>query len=143
VILLDTNVLSALMRDPPDAAVVAWLDGQAPDEVWTTAVTVFEVRFGLARLPDGRRRRALEEAFEGLVREDLEGRVAPVDAAAAHAAGRLAARRQAAGRTVDVRDTLIGGVALARRAAVATRNARHFDDLETGVVDPWAAAAGP
>jgi toxin FitB len=142
VILLDTNVLSALMRDPPDALVVAWLDGQVPDEVWTTAVTVFEVRFGLSRLPDGRRRRALEAAVEGLLREDLGGRVAPLDTAAAEAAGRLAARRQAAGRVVDVRDTLVGGVALARRAAVATRNVRHFDDLETGVVDPWATA-GP
>jgi predicted nucleic acid-binding protein len=143
VILLDTNVLSALMRDPPDAAVVAWLDGQVPDEVWTTAVSVFEVRFGLARLREGRRRGALEEAFEELLREDLAGRVAPVDAAAAEAAGRLAARRQSAGRAVDVRDTLIGGVALAQRAAVATRNARHFDDLETGVLNPWAATARP
>ncbi len=140
-ILLDTNVLSALMRDPPDPGVVAWLDGQVPDEVWTTAVNVFEVRFGLARIPDGRRRRILEEAFEGLVREDLAGRVAPVDAA--EAAGRLAARRQSAGRTVDVRDTLMGGVALARRATVATRNARYFDDIETGAVDPWATVAGP
>lgn len=141
-ILLDTNVLSALMRDPADARVAAWLDRQVPEEVWTTSVSVFEVRFGLSRLPDGRRRRALEHAFGGLLHEDLAGRVAPVDTAAADAAGRLAARREAAGRTVDVRDTLVGGIALARRAAVATRNARHFNDLETGTVDPWATPAG-
>ena len=141
-ILLDTNVLSALMRDPPDAAVVRWLDEQVPERVWTTAVNAFEVRFGLARMAEGRKRRVLEEAFEAVLRDDLAGRVAPIDRAAAEAAGLLAARREAAGRTVDVRDTLIGGVALARRAAVATRNLRHFDDLETGVLDPWAMRTG-
>ena len=139
-ILLDTNVLSALMRDPSDAAVVAWLDEQNPARIWTTTVAMFEIRFGLARLAEGRRRAALEAAFEALLREDLAGRVAPLDRAAAEAAGLLAARRAAAGRAVDVRDTLIAGIALARRAAVATRNTRHFDDVETGVVNPWAPA---
>jgi len=139
VILLDTNVLSAIMRDPPEAAVVAWLDRQDPARIWTTAITAFEIRFGLARMPKGRNRAVLEAAFEGLLREDLTGRVAPLDRAAAEAAGELAARREAAGRTVDVRDTLIAGIALIRRAAVATRNVRHYEDLETGVVNPWAA----
>lgn len=141
-ILLDTNVLSALMRDPLDAAVVAWLDRQAPERVWTTAVNAFEVRFGLSCMPEGRKRRGLETAFEGLLQEDLAGRVASLDRAAAEAAGRLAALRRAGGRAVDVRDTLIAGIALARRATVATRNVRHFDDLDTGVVDPWAMRAG-
>lgn len=140
--LLDTNVLSAVMQDPPDAAVVGWLDAQAPERVWTTAVNAFEVRFGLARMAEGRRRRALEAAFEALLRDDLAGRVAPLDRAAAEAAGLLAARREAAGRTVDVRDTLIGGIALARRMTVVTRNTRHFDDLATGVLDLWATQTG-
>ena len=137
-ILLDTNVLSALMRDPPAAAVVAWLDRQDPATVWTTAVTVFEIRFGLARMAEGRNRAALETAFEGLLREDLAGRVVPFDRVAAEAAGALAAKREAAGRTVDVRDTLIAGIAIAWKASVATRNVRHYKDLETGVVDPWS-----
>lgn len=141
-ILLDTNVLSALMRDPAESAVVTWLDAQEPGQIWTTAVNVFEVRFGLARLAEGRRRQGLEEAFAALLREDLAGRVAPLDRAAADAAGLLAARREAARRTVDVRDTLIGGIAITRRALVATRNLRHYADLETGVVDPWAAKLG-
>lgn len=141
-ILLDTNVLSALMRDPADPAVVAWLDVQDPDQIWTTAVNVFEVRFGLARLAEGRRLQALEEAFAALLREDLAGRIAPLDRAAADAAGLLAARREAVGRTVDIRDTLIGGVAIARRAKVATRNVRHYADLGSGFVDPWAAKPG-
>ncbi len=140
-ILLDTNVLSALMRDPTDGVIVGWLDKQDPARIWTTVVTVFEVRFGLARMAAGRSRAALEGAFEALLREDLAGRVAPLDRAAAEAAGRLAARREASGRTVDVRDTLIGGVVIARRPTVATRDVRHFDDLETGLINSWAAAA--
>jgi predicted nucleic acid-binding protein len=137
VILLDTNVVSALMRDPPDPVLVAWLDRQDARAIWTTTITVFEIRFGLARLAEGRRRAALEAAFDGTLRTELAGRIAPLDREAAEAAGHLAARREAAGRPVDVRDTLIAGVAVSRRAIVASRNVRHFDDLETGTWDPW------
>ena len=137
-ILLDTNVLSALMQTRPDPVVVAWLDGQAPESVWTTAVSVFEIRFGIELLPPSRRRRALEEAFDAMVRDDLDGRVAAFDSAAAHAAATLAARRQRRGRPVDLRDTQIAGIALARRAGLATRNARHFEGLDVNVVNPWA-----
>lgn len=136
-ILLDTNVLSALMRDPPVPDVVAWVNGQVAGALWTTAVSVFEIRSGLGRLPNGRRRSRLEAAFDGLLREDLGGRIAPLDTAAANAAGYLAARRQAAGVIVEMRDALIAGIASARRAVVATRNIRHFQDLETGVINPW------
>ncbi len=137
-ILLDTNVLSALMRTRPDPVVVAWLDGQAPESVWTTAVTVFEIRFGIELFPPSRRRRALAEAFDTMLHDDLAGRVAAFDSAAAEEAGALAARRQRRGRPVDLRDTQIAGIALARRAALATRNARHFDGLDVTVVNPWA-----
>jgi predicted nucleic acid-binding protein len=138
VIILDTNVLSALMRAAPDAAVVAWLDDQPADSVWITSITVFEARFGLALLPQGRRRRALETAFAKLLEDDLENRVVDFDVAAADSAAALAAERHRAGRPVDIRDTLIAGIALARRATLATRNTRHFADLEVPVVDPWA-----
>ncbi len=138
-ILLDTNVLAALMHDPPDPAVIRWLDRQPAAQVWTTSISVFETRFGLARLPESRRRRRLEGAFDALLRADLTGRIAMLDREAAEAAADLAARRAALGRGTDVRDTLIAGIALAQRATIATRNIRHFDDLEFGVVDPWAA----
>ncbi len=81
-ILLDTNVLSALMQRRTDPAVVAWLDAQPPESIWTTAVTVFEVWFGLAILRDGRRRRRLQAAFAQTLQEDFDGRVLPFDAAA-------------------------------------------------------------
>ena len=136
-IILDTNVLSALMRNPPDAAVVAWLDLQAAESVWITSITLFETRLGLALLAKGRRRQALEAAFAQTLAEDQENRVLDFDSAAATEAASLAAIRQKAGRPVDVRDTLIAGIALARRATLATRNARHFQDLKLPLLNPW------
>lgn len=136
-IVLDTNVLSALMLSEPDARVITWLDRCAPESVWTTAVTVFEIRFGLEILPAGRKRKRLEAAFELALREDFQERILAFDESAAVAAARLAARRRRAGKSVDVRDTQIAGIATARRATLATRNARHFADLEVEVVDPW------
>jgi predicted nucleic acid-binding protein len=138
VILLDTNVVSALMQKVPDAGIVSWLDSQPSESVWTTAVTVFEVRFGLEILTKGRRRQRLEEAFARALAEDLEGRVLPFDDAAAHAAGVLAARRRQAGRPVETRDVQIAGIAASHRATLATRNLRQFDGLGLALVDPWS-----
>src|SRR5664280_357338 len=138
-IILDTNVLSALMRMVPEAPVVAWLDRQPAESIWITGITVFEVRLGLALLPSGRRRQALEAAFAGLLKEDLENRVLDFDGAAATEAASLAAARQKNGRQVDMRDTQIAGIALARRATLATRNIQHFTDLKILLVDPWTA----
>jgi predicted nucleic acid-binding protein len=137
VIVLDTNVLSALMRTNPEAVVVEWLDRQPADSVWLTSITVFEARFGLALLPKGRRRNGLERAFDRVLTEDLSNRVLALDEMAALTAAQLAADRQRAGRTVDLRDTLLAGIAQARRATIATRNARHFEGLDVPIVDPW------
>ena len=138
-IILDTNVLSALMQKAPEAAVVKWLDRQPVESIWITSITLFEARLGLAILPDGKRRTALVSAFARLLEEDFENRVLDFDSAAANAAAGLAAKRQRAGRPVDMRDTQIAGIALARRATLATRNTRHFADLEVEVIDPWQA----
>jgi toxin FitB len=139
VTILDTNVLSALMRTKPDVAVVSWLDRQPADAIWITSVTLLEARFGLALLPKGKRRLGLERAFEQVVEEDLANRVLDFDSVAAAAAARLAAERRRAGRIVDLRDTLIAGIAQARRATIATRNTKHFEGLDVAVVDPWRA----
>ena len=139
-IILDTNVLSALMRMAPEAQIVRWLDHQPAESIWITAITLFETRLGLALLPKGRRRQSLELAFDRLLEEDLENRVLDFDSAAATEAAALAAARQRAGRTVDMRDTQIAGIALARRATLATRNVRHFQDLSVTVIDPWQTA---
>ena len=136
-IIIDTNVLSALMHTVPEAPVVAWLDRQPAESIWITSITLFEAYLGLALLPSGRRRKMLETAFARVLNDDLENRVLDFDSAAATEAASLAAVRQKKGQPVDMRDTQMAGIALARRAAIATRNVRHFADLKISLVNPW------
>jgi len=137
-IVLDTNVLSALMQAQPDLSVVAWLDAQPVEAVWITSITLFEARYGLELLPAGKHKQLLMEQFAQLVETDLENRVLGMDALAAHEAATLAAVRKAQGKPVDMRDTFIAGIVQARSATLVTRNVRHFADLTTPVVNPWA-----
>jgi toxin FitB len=137
-IILDTNVLSALMRHMPDKNVVAWLDQQPRTSIWTTSVTLLEVRYGLQILTTGKRRSALVEAFDGMLNK-IDHRVLPFDAAAAEQAGDLMASRRKKGRPGDLRDTMIAGIVLAQHATLATRNTAHFDDLSVPLIDPWTA----
>ena len=120
-IVLDTNVQSALMRQTPDERVVVWLDQQPRTSIWTTSVTILEVRFGLQIMASGKRRSLLMQAFETLI-DKMGHRVAPFDAAAATEAADLMATRQRKARPCDLRDTMIAGIVLARHATLATRN---------------------
>ncbi len=124
--------------DPEDSRVVAWLDNQPSESIWTTAVTIFEIRFGLALLASGRRKRQLSDAFGKVLDEDLQGRILPFDHEAAAEAANRAAERRAIGKPLDFRDIEIAGIVSARRATLATRNVRHFIDLGIELVDPWA-----
>jgi toxin FitB len=135
-IILDTNVLSALMLQIPDATVLAWLDRQPRTSIWTTAITVLEIRYGLQIMPAGKKRNALMQGFEMLL-EKIEHRVAAFDDAAAQQASDLMAARHKKGRPGDLRDTMIAGIVLAHHGALATRNTAHFEDL-AAVVNPWA-----
>src|ERR1035441_1365156 len=119
-IILDTNVLSALMRQAPDEQVVAWLDKQPRISVWTTSITVLEVRCGLQIMPAGKRRSLLIQAFEALL-DRIGQRVAVFDAAAAQHAADLMASRHKKGRPGDPRDTMIAGIALAHRRSEERR----------------------
>lgn len=114
-----------------------WLDDQPVESIWTTSITVFEIRTGIELLERGRRRKRLEQMFSQLLAEDLNGRVQPFDQSAALAAGSIAATRQSAGRTVEIRDVQIAGIATSRRAALATRNTRHFAETGVHLVNPW------
>jgi len=127
------------MQKAPEPSVVEWLDKQPAESIWITSITLFEARLGLALLPNGRRRKELELAFEQLLVEDLEERVLDFDRSAAEAASSLAAARQRNGRTVDMRNTQIAGIVIVRRSALATRNVKHFADLTAEVVNPWEA----
>lgn len=136
-LVLDTNVISELMKVKPDPAVVNWLDGQTPDSVWITSISVFEISFGLNSLPNGKRKRALQQAFENMLAEDLEHHVLDFDQAAAERAGEISAKLHSLGRAVEVRDVQIAGIVSVRHATLATRNLKHFRDTGIASVNPW------
>lgn len=136
-ILLDSNVISELMKSQPHAQVIAWMDRQPRISIWTTSVTLLEIRFGLQILPEGKRREQQMEAFEILIGHKLERRIAVFDSAAARHTADLMAARQKAGRPGDLRDSMIAGIALASNASLATRNTKHFEDLSVPVINPW------
>jgi toxin FitB len=138
-VILDTNVLSELMQQRANPLVRQWLDRQAELSVWTTSITIFEIRYSIELLPRSRRRASLEAEFERLIEDDIQGRIVPFDAQAATVAAGLMAERQRTGRSGDLRDTMIAGIVIASHATLATRNIRHFDDLSVPVVGPWAA----
>jgi len=138
-IILDTNVVSEIMLPKPDERVTRWLDQQPRTSIWTTSVTVFEIRFGLETMPDGKRRAALMASFERWLGEVVQQRVAGYDEAAARRAAELAADRQRRGRPGELRDTMIAGIVLASHAKFATRNVKHFVDIAPSVVNPWDA----
>jgi len=136
-ILLDTNILSELMRPAPANAVEAWLSVQPATSLFISAVTEAELRFGLALLPDGKRRNALATAMEGMLAEDFAGRILPFDRAAAAAYAEIAAERRKTGRPIAQFDAQIAAIARSRNAALATRNVPDFEDCGIQLVNPW------
>ena len=138
-ILLDTNVLSELMRAKPSSQVLAWVDAQAASELVISAITVAEILYGIARMADGKRKQGLLDLATQMFEEDFAGRILPFDTeAAVHYAG-LAAESEANGKVVDMADGQIAAIAALRDARVATRNVRHFDYLGVPVINPWEA----
>jgi len=136
-IILDTNVVSALMQERPDSTVAGWLDRQPRTSVWTTAITIFEIRNGLLTMPAGRRQSQRLVAFEQILTGIIQERLAVFDPAAAEKAAELAAERQRVGRPGELRDAMIAGIVLASHAVLATRNVKHFEDIAKSVVNPW------
>lgn len=136
-ILLDTNVLSALMQPAPPTQVVAWLDSQPERSIWTTAITALEIETGILLHPAGKKRKRLEAKFKVLLNDLLGGRVLPFDTHCAFAAAEIAARCHSSGRNIGTRDTQIAGIARVWKAPVATRNVKDFEG-HCDVIDPWA-----
>jgi len=134
--ILDTNVVSALMQDPPEPRVINWLDQQMRTSIWTTSITVLEIQSGLLVMPAGKKQTRLSEIFERIL-NSLDHRIAAFDEEAAGQAANLAAARQKKGRIGELRDTMIAGIVLTRHASLATRNVAHFSDISTAVVNPW------
>ena len=136
-IIMDTNVVSELMRAAPNPAVAAWAVNADPD-LSVTALTVAEIRYGIARLPEGRRKQDVTAAANKLLSAFAQ-RVVPFDLAAATRYGDLAAGREANGRPISVFDAQIAAVCQARSATLATRNVKDFEGTGVVVIDPWNA----
>ena len=138
-ILLDTNVLSVLISEKRDVPVVQWLDRHPRVSIWTTSVNLFEVKFGLNILPDGKRRRMLEETFQTFISDFLQNRIATFDVNAAVQAAAFSSKRRSLGRPVEIRDTMIAGLAISLSAVLCTRNIRDFEHSGLELVNPWGA----
>jgi predicted nucleic acid-binding protein len=138
-IVLDTNIVSELLRPVPEARVEVWLAGQNGASVYLTAVSEAELRYGVAIMADGRRRAALAQAIEAILREDFAGRILPFDSLAAVAYAAIAASRRAVGRPISPFDCQIAAIARVHDAAVATRNTGDFEGCGIELIDPWSA----
>ncbi len=138
-ILLDTNVISEIMRPRPEPAVAAWFRERPRKELWTASVVIAELLSGIELMPAGRRQRILREAVEGMVSEDFRGQVLKFDVPAARRYGQILASRKHLGRPIREMDALIAATALASGATLATRNIADFEDCGIQLVNPWEA----
>ncbi len=137
-IMLDTNVVSELMRPSPNPTVEQWVATRPAAHLFFSAVGEAELRYGVAIMAAGRRQAALASAIEAMLREDFAGRVLPFDSDAARSYAEIAASRRAAGRPVAQADSQIAAIARSRGMALATRNVRDFEDMGIDILDPWA-----
>jgi predicted nucleic acid-binding protein len=136
-IILDTNVLSELMRSEPSPSVLAWVARQPPAELCTTSITHAEILYGIELLTKSKRREGLLEAAEAMFAEDLAGCIFGFESDAARVFSKIAARRRAAGRPISHADAQIAAIARVRGAKLATRNVGDFEACGLDVVDPW------
>jgi predicted nucleic acid-binding protein len=139
-IILDTNVLSELMRPDPSAKVVAWVAGQPAAQLCTTSITEAEIFYGIELLARGKRREQLLAAADAMFAEDFAGRVHSFDSEAARVFARIATRRRALGRPISHADAQIAAITQVRSAELATRNVGDFQDCGIEVVDPWTGS---
>jgi len=137
VIVLDTNVISEMMRPTPNPTVATWLSAQPASSLFTTTVNQAEILYGLKLMPSTRRRSLLQAAVADMFATDLAGRILSFDHAAAQAYAEIAAARRKAGRPIAQFDAQIAAIAWSRDASVATRNATDFEGCGIGVIDPW------
>ncbi|KAA8384976.1 MULTISPECIES: type II toxin-antitoxin system VapC family toxin [Acetobacteraceae] len=139
-IVLDTNILSELMRSGPDGAVLAWMSRQSMMTLFITAITQAEILYGLALLPEGRRRDLLIAAARAMFEEDFSGRILPFDGEAARVYAEIASRRRQAGEPISQFDAQIAAITQSRGASLATRNTRDFLNCGITLINPWDEA---
>jgi toxin FitB len=140
-IVIDTNVVSEMMRENRDSQVSAWLDDQRSDELWLTSINTAELLFGVARLPNDARKKQLESVLATTLEQDFSGRILPFDADAAVVFATLAADREAAGKVGSTADTQIAAICLFHGALFAIRNVKHFEGSGLSLINPWSNLA--
>lgn len=136
-IILDTNVISEMMKSSPSPVVATWLDGQNITQLFITTVTIAEIAYGLHALPEGNRRKSLEEAFNQAILEGFMHRILPFDEEAAHCYGKLMGQRKALGKPMSILDGQIASIANVQGATIATRNIRDFGDCGLQLLNPF------
>ena len=138
--LLDTNVISELMRAEPSPTVLGWFGAHDAADLFISAVTEAELRAGIAYLPEGQRRDRLQLAVDAMIDQDFQGRILPFDTIAARPYAQIAAQRRAAGPPIAEADCQIAAIAMAAGAPVATRNVKDFEGSGVQLINPWNAA---
>jgi predicted nucleic acid-binding protein len=138
-IVLDTNVVSELLRPVPDARTLQWVDAQSADALWLCSVVTAELLYGVARLPDGRRKQQLAQAMQTIIHEDFDLRVLPFDLEASLVYADIVARQENLGQSVSMADAQIAATCLRHDATLATRNVRDFGGLGVTLINPWIA----
>jgi predicted nucleic acid-binding protein len=138
-IVLDTNVISELMRPEPSPTVAAWIANQPNSSLYTTSINEAELHYGIEKMPDGRRRNAFAAAVEALLAEEFAGRVLSFGGAAAKHYGEIVARRRSAGKPIEAFDALIAATASVAGAAIATRDIGGFEGCGLTLINPWEA----
>ncbi len=139
-LVIDTNVASELMRPAPNPTVAAWIAGQDAEALFLTAVSEAELLYGVAIMPVGKRRSAVEAAMREWLDLGFTQRILPFDSAAARAYAEIASVRRRAGRPIGEADCQIAAISRSRGAVLVTRNVRDFEVTEVELVDPWAVA---
>lgn len=141
-IILDTNILSEMMKQTPDSQVIQWLDRQNPLQLFITTISIAEIGYGLHALPAGNRRNALDNAldnaFENVVKEAFTQRILEFNQAAAWSYGQLMSQRKTLGKPLSILDGQIAAIAYTHQFAVATRNVKDFTDCNLVLINPFA-----
>jgi len=140
VILLDTNVVSEPLKPDADAAVAVWIDAQVVETLYLSTISVTELLYGIAVLPDGKRKTSLRTSLDERILPLFEARILPFDREAAEMCAELRARARAAGQGIGTADSYIAGIAAAQGLTVATRDTQPFEAMGVAVINPWKAA---
>lgn len=136
-IILDTNVISALMHPKPDTSVIKWLNRYDLEYLWLTSISIMEIQYGINLLADGKKRDHLQDAFNLMLLKSFRKRIIEFEEDAALAAADIAASSKRSGQNITIQDLQIAGIAMAKGAAIATRNVKDFNHSDIEIINPW------